>query len=187
MKESWRYCVAVARVFLGTLVAVTCVSAESQQTPVSVYLVVTAASTPARLSDGTIPLDVTIINGLDTAIGYLTYSLTPNEWHGETMNVSLVDIYRNGQRRNINRARPGCTPEEGHRSCITAPRLISGPGLHRIPAGKSLVVRIDAAKWLITDGWIPGRYTITARVDNVQIDEKRKLSVLSEPIEVVLE
>jgi len=48
-------------------------------------------------------------------------------------------------------------------------------------------ITTDARKWALRDGWLPGRYTVVARVDNLQVDDSSRLSVLSEPLEFIIE
>ena len=52
---------------------------------------------PATIKAGDpISLTVTITNGLPASIRHNTFSLEPLNWNGETVNISLVDIYREG-------------------------------------------------------------------------------------------
>lgn len=121
-----------------------------------------------------IPVSVVISNGLSDTIGFSSFSLTPNEWNGETINLSLVDITRNDGIQLLYLSRPS----------IKAPREISGVAGHRIEPGKELTVKTHLDKWKIVDGWIVGKYVATMRVERLTVDGNRcLLSVHSEPFE----
>ena len=75
-----------------------------------------------------IPLILTVSNGLSSSIYYSTFSLTPNDWNGETYNVSLVDIYRDDKAGNLYLARPK----------IDVPITISGAGRREIKPGGNI-------------------------------------------------
>lgn len=123
-----------------------------------------------------IPLAITITNGLPASIRHSTYSLEPRDWNGETVNISLVDIYRQGP-PNLYRGRPE----------VEVPIRISGMSSHEIKPGETLTVKTDARKWKLHDGWLPGRYTVTVRVDHLTLDRYSTLSVLSDPVEFRIE
>ena len=102
-----------------------------------VPVVVTGKVEPGTIKAGkSIPLTVTISNGLPASIRHNTFRLEPNDWNGETVNISLVDIYREG-------------PPNLYRSCpdVEVPIRISGMGSHEIKPGETLTVRTDARKW----------------------------------------
>ena len=120
-----------------------------------------------------VPLTITVANGLSSSIYHLTFSLTSNDWNGETYNVSLVDIYRDGNTGNLYLARPK----------IGVPITVSGVARWEIKPGEKLEIQTDARKWKLRDDWLPGRYKATVRVDNLIVDKYSTLSVLSEPIE----
>jgi hypothetical protein len=46
-------------------------------------------------------VEVDVFNGLDSEIGFLTFSLTPNAWNGEVFSVHVIDIYREGKPPSI--------------------------------------------------------------------------------------
>lgn len=123
-----------------------------------------------------IPLTISIRNGLPSSIYHATFSLVPLAWNGETANISLVDIYRD-KPFNLCLARPE----------VKVPLNISGMGQKEIKPNGSLSITTDARKWTLRDGWLPGRYTVVARVDNLQVDDSSRLSVLSEPLEFIIE
>jgi hypothetical protein len=123
-----------------------------------------------------IPLTVTITNGLPASIRHNTFRLEPTDWNGETVNISLVDIYREGT-ANLYRSRPK----------VDVPLQISGMGSHEIKPGGTLTVKTDARKWQLRDGWLPGRYKVTIRVDHLTLDRYSTLSVLSDPVEFRVE
>lgn len=123
-----------------------------------------------------IPLSVTISNGLKGPIRYSTYSLKPNDWNGETVSLTLVDIYRDGKPPKLFLERPKVKP----------PLVISGMSSKRIKSGRSLTASTDARKWKITGGWVPGKYKINVRVQvtGTTVDGNRCiLSVHSDPFE----
>ena len=118
-----------------------------------------------------IRLTVTVTNGLGGSIRFPTYRLGPTDWNGETVNVSLVDIYRDGQRRGLFLKRPAVRP----------PIKIAGMASYEIKPKQSLVVRTDARKWTLRDAWLPGRYKVTVRIDRLTLDHYAVLSVTSDP------
>ncbi len=137
-------------------------------------VVVSAEVKPKILKSGeAIPLTITVSNGLSSSSYHSTFSLTPNDWNGETCNVSLVDIYRDGKAGNLYLARPK----------IDIPMTVSGMGIREIKPGGKLEIQTDARKWKLRDGWFPGRYKVTVRINNLKIDDYSTLSVLADPIE----
>lgn len=138
-------------------------------------VVVTGTVKPAVVKAGrVIPLTVKITNGFPGNIGYTTYSLTPNDWNGETVQLTLVNIYRDGKARNLMEESPK----------INVPPIIAGMSAHDIKPGGSLAVETDASKWKIAGGWRPGKYTADVRIENLSVDGDRCiLSVYSEPFE----
>ena len=124
-------------------------------------------------NEKTIPLTITVSNNLSSSIYHSTFSVTPNDWNGETCNISLVDIYRNDKASNLYLARPK----------MEAPMTVSGMGRREIKPGGKIEIQTDARKWKLRDGWLPGRYRVTVRVDNLRVDKYSTLSVLTDPIE----
>lgn len=127
--------------------------------------------------DGPLLLRISITNGLSKDIHFSTFSLTPNAWNGETTNISLVDIFRVPQEMGRFYARP---------KIGDAPKMIAGISSHTIRPTESLSIVVDMSKWQIVDGWIPGRYKITVRADNIALDEYTQASIMSDPIDVVI-
>jgi hypothetical protein len=123
-------------------------------------------------------LRITISNGLPQEIRFATFSLTPNSWSGETTNISLVDIYRAPQPKGVFYARP---------KFGELPNFIAGMSGYRIKPRESLSVLVDISKWQIVDGWKAGKYRITVRVDNIDVDAYTKVSVMSDPVEIEIE
>jgi hypothetical protein len=143
---------------------------EERQIPVTI----TASAEPNIAKAGeSIPLTITIFNDLPASIYHSTFSLVPNDWNGETINISLVDIYRDNIQNNLYYARPD----------INTPDMIQGMGAKEVKAGGKLSIITNARKWTLRDGWLPGKYKITVRVDNLTVDKYTKISTLSEPIE----
>jgi len=50
-----------------------------------------------------LPMSVTLMNGLSKTIRFSTFATEPNEWNGETLNVSLVDVYRHHRQKSRGR------------------------------------------------------------------------------------
>ena len=143
---------------------------QERQIPV----VVSVEVKPKIVKTGeSIPLILTVSNGLSSSIYFSTFSLTPNDWNGETYHVSLVDIYRDDKADNLYLARP----------MIDVPITISGVGRREIKPGDNIKIQIDARKWKLRDDWLPGRYRVTVRIDNLKVDEYSVLSVLTDPVE----
>jgi len=142
-----------------------------------VNAVVTGQVVPAAVKAGEpIPLTVRISNGLRAPIFHDTFRLEPVDWNGETVHISLVDIYRDGVAYNLYLARPAFEGPPWQQSR-------AGPGGHEIKPGGVLEVKTDARKWTLRDGWLPGRYSVTLRVDGLRADPYCKLSVLSDSFE----
>jgi len=127
---------------------------------------------PIIQSNEPVPLSIAILNGLHSSIHISTFSLESNNWNGETLSIDLVDIRRNEDPMNLYYARPEIRP----------PTNISGPKAVEIEAGETLYIHTDARKWKLRDGWRPGQYEITLRVNNLTADNFCRLSVLSAPI-----
>ena len=120
-----------------------------------------------------IPLEITIRNGFSGAISFKSFNLKPNEWNGETPSIALYDIYRGRRPEGLFLARPAVEP----------PIAIPYMPWHRIPSGETLTISTDVRKWTIADGWLPGKYKMSLRVDNLQVDGSAALSIQGEPIE----
>jgi hypothetical protein len=150
--------------------------ARSADRQVPVFVRAEAART--AVDEGSpIGLTVTVTNGLPRVI-FLSGAWTePVDWNGETISISVVDVYRDGEPGNLLIARPD----------VTLPAGVSGIGRVGIESGRSLSVRTDARKWTLRDGWLPGSYRITVRVDNLVVDDYSTLSVTSDPIEFAVE
>ena len=142
-------------------------------------VMVTGKVDPAVVKWGeAIPIVVTIANDLPGPVNFTTFSLKPNDWNGETLNVTLVDITRDGQPGGLFLERPKVEP----------PTIISGTSNHTIKPGEQLSVSSDVRKWPIKDGWKPGKYKATVRVENLAVDVGRcRLSVQSEQFEFEIE
>lgn len=160
-------------VFVMSVLAIagTAVAADEKLIPV----VVTGKVEPAVVTQGEpIPLAVTIANDLKGTIRYSTYSLKPNDWNGETVSLTLVDVHRDGKPGGLFAQRPK----------IAVPLVVAGIGSNSIKAGESLTVSTDARKWKINGGWVPGKYSANVRIESLSVDGGRcRLSVHSEPFE----
>ena len=165
--------IVFAWMFLITLFSLFVPAYHQRQIPIVVEA--HPASEPLN-SNKPLLLRVSIYNGLSKEIRFSTLSLTPNSWNGETTNISLVDIYRDG-------------PQQGSRFLARPrlgeiPKFIAGVSCYAIKPGELLSVVIDMAKWQIRDGWMPGKYKITVRAENIYIDEYASMSVMSDPTEI---
>lgn len=122
-----------------------------------------------------IPLAVTIANDLQGTIEYHSFDLVPNDWNGETVNMTLVDVHRDGKPEGLFAQRPKM---DGR------PAEVAGIARHLIKAGERLTIKANARKWQINGGWIPGKYSVNVRVERVSVDGGRhSLSILSEPFD----
>jgi len=119
---------------------------------------------------------VNLTNGLPKSIGFPTYALKPNGWGGETVGLSLVDIYRNSVKNNLLLARPTAEP----------PYLVSGMGCEVVGPDKTLTIVTDLSQWKLRDGWLPGNYEITVRVDHIVVDSYTTVSTLSDPVRLTI-
>lgn len=139
-------------------------------------VVVTGKAETAVVKHGEpISLAVTIANDLTGTIDYQTFSLDPNDWNGETVNMTLVDVYRDGKPEGLFAQRPTLTDR---------PDVIAGISRHPIRGGERLTINANARKWQINGGWIPGKYRVNVRVERLSVDGgRRSLSVLSEPFD----
>lgn len=168
MQRRWMI-VAAALVVLAPVSAASQAQSADRQIPVFVR----GRVEPAVVMDGAaIELAVTITNGLPRAIYHSGSWTEPVGWNGETISLSVVDVYRDGQPGNLLISRPD----------VTLPRDVSGIGRARIESGRSLSIRTDARKWTLRDGWLHGSYAITVRIDNLAVDDHCSLSVVSDPI-----
>ena len=106
------------------------------------------------------------------ALFFESFSLSPNDWNGETFNVELDALYLEGKKGSCYLRRPTLEP----------PITVSGFGLEEIPAQGTMKLVVDCSKWAIRDGWIPGSYVVTFRLDRIIADKYSRLSVRSEPV-----
>jgi hypothetical protein len=158
--------------FFYALIAVASNLEGKQERQIPVIIIVEVKPEIVK-SEEVVPLTITVSNGLSSSIYHLTFSLTSNDWNGETYNISLVDIYRDGNTGNLYLERPQ----------MSVPITMSGVVRQEIKPGEKLEIQTDVRKWKLRDGWLPGRYRVTVRVDNLEVDEYSTLSVLSEPVE----
>ncbi len=156
------------------LLASVSVAGEKSVIPVSVQA---QAELAVFKSGKPLPMSVTLTNGLSKTIRFSTFAVEPNEWNGETLNISLVDIYRNGQKHNLYLARPK----------LKVPVSISGSSAHSVKPGGTLRIMIDISKWKIQGDWTKGKYELVFRMDNIIVDDKVTLSVLSDPVQLEMQ
>ena len=165
---------------LAVFVAIAPVLASAQQEGEdrAIPVFVRGQAEPAVVEAGApIELVITIANGLPRAIYHSGSWTEPVDWNGETISISVLDVYRDGEPGNLLISRPA----------VGLPSDVSGIGQVRIESGWSLSIRTDAGKWMLRDGWLPGSYVITVRVDNLVVDDHCTLSVMSDPIEFTIE
>ncbi len=159
-------------VIAGVTLGVGIVPSEPANNP-TIPISVSAGIDPDAARGRLVPLLITIGNQTEGDVGYSSYSLTPNDWNDETINLSLLDVYRDGIQRELALQRPA----------VAAPFEISGIRVRKIAPGSTLSVRTEATKWTIDGGWTPGRYEAKVRIERLIVDDGRFLvSVLSEPI-----
>jgi hypothetical protein len=124
--------------------------------------------------DKEIPFLLTLKNSTTGEVRFQTFDVKPNSWNGETIHITLVDIYRDGEKRNLYLERPKVEP----------PKKVSGMRSISLEPGQSTLIRSDIRKWKIDGGWSIGKYQVTARIENLTTDNGRcTVSVLSEPFE----
>ena len=100
---------------------------QERQIPV----VVSVEVKPKIVKSGeAVPLTIRISNDLSSSIYHLTFSLTSNDWNGETYNISLVDIYRDGKEGNLYLERPK----------MSIPITVSGMARWEIKPGEELEI-----------------------------------------------
>ncbi|MDX6290396.1 MAG: hypothetical protein QOH42_2195 [Blastocatellia bacterium] len=150
-------------------------ASAGQQRQIPITVVASPDSETLR-SGKPLLLRITISNGLPREIRFSTFSLTPNSWNGEATDITLLDIYREPRSMSLFYARPKIGDD--------APRFIAGMSSHQIKPGQSLSILVDISKWQIVDGWKAGKYRITVRADNIDIDAYTRASVLSDPVEI---
>lgn len=148
-----------------------------QQRQVPIVVEAHPVSEPLK-SNKPLLLRVSISNGLSRDIHFSTFSLTPNSWHGETINISLVDIYKPPDQMGRFLARPRISD---------TPKFVAGVAGYAIKPGESLSIVIDMAKWQIRDGWTAGKYKITVRAENISVDNYTSVTVMSDPTEIEIQ
>jgi hypothetical protein len=121
-------------------------------------------------------VEVDVFNGLDSEIGFLTFSLTPNAWNGEVFSVHVIDVYREGKLPSILISGPE----------LHTPPSISGARGERVPAKGRKRIQIDLSKWEISGGWKAGRYQFTVALANIDVDSFTTLRVTSHPAEITV-
>jgi hypothetical protein len=120
-----------------------------------------------------IPLEITIHNGLAGPVDFKSFNLNSNDWNGETPSIALYNFYRGRREEGLFLGRPSVEP----------PIVIPAMPWHRIEPGKALKVNTDVSKWTIADGWLPGKYKVALRIDNLQVDGYAGVSIAGEPFE----
>ena len=122
-------------------------------------------------------IDIEIKNELKHEIRLTAWAFSPNEWNGETGHIEFYDIYRLPRIFQIRQARPS----------MKTPEWVAAPGWYPIPAKASKTSTIDASKWEVTGGWVPGKYQLVVRVIKIDLDEHSWVSVLSDPFTIEIQ
>ncbi len=137
--------------------------AEAQREQL-IPIVVTGKVEPAAVKQGRpIPLVVTIANGLKGALYYSPDGFTPSSWNGETAHITLENVYRDGKPAGLIAQHPK----------MEAPKGFAGIRAHPIKAGESITVTTDIRRWKIPGGWVPGKYKVAIRVENLTLEGDR--------------
>lgn len=123
-----------------------------------------------------IVVEVTVTNNMPGDVGVTGFAFEPNEWHGETSTACPEDVYRDGVVLNRLIGKPEVKP----------PRTIAGPGGRGIMPGASQKIVLHLDKWTIVDGWKPGTYDVTFRVNRVVIDDYTIAMIKADPVRVVV-
>ena len=163
--------------FIATLMLISSVAVAGDKEAVIPVSVHAQAELAVFKIGKPLPMSVTLTNGLSKTIRFSTFATEPNEWNGETLNISLVDVYRDEQKRNLYLARPE----------LKVPVTISGPGARPVKPNGTLRIMIDISKWKIQRGWTKGEYELVFKMDNIIVDDKVTLSVLSDPVHVTVQ
>ena len=132
-------------------------TSQARQVPIGVRA---EAAVDTLRSGGPLPLRITITNGLRDEIYFLAYTLTPNEWNGETLTLTVFDVERAGESGRVN----------VHAPSVRVPMTLAGRGMRRIPPRDSLTWVVDLAKWQAEGGWLPGEYKFLVRPNPIHVD-----------------
>lgn len=124
---------------------------------------ITVAASVTSGDSGAMPLAVTVTNESAGLVGAATFRLTPTEWNGETINLRLLDVRRDGDPHDLGLAQPA----------VRVPLEISGMASYPIAPGAALTITTDVRKWTIVGGWAPGRYEARVRVEGLTADGGR--------------
>lgn len=147
-------------------------AAHAQEGAVPVHTRV-ALIDPSPRVGSPIRVRVTLQNRLPEALHWSTYSLAPNPWNGETLNVNLLEIHRARTTGSLFLAPPRIDP----------PRGIAGPSSHTVPPGSDLAVTVELQKWRIVEGWRAGDYRAVLELGNVSVGDGRvRLAIASDPL-----
>ena len=144
-------------------------TSQARQVPIVVRA---EAAVDTLRSGGSLPLRITIMNGLRDEIYILTYTLTPNEWNGETWGLTIFDVEREGDSTRVN----------VHAPSVRVPMMIPGRSVRRIPPRGSLTWVVDLAKWQAEGGWLPGKYKLLVRPDAIHVDRFMTAWVTSDTV-----
>lgn len=123
-----------------------------------------------------IAVEITVTNNLPGDVGVSGFAFEPNEWNGEASTACPEDIYRDGVTLNRLIGKPEVKP----------PRTISGMGGRNVKPGQSRKIVLHLNKWTIVDGWKPGTYDVTLRVNRVVIDDYAIAQIKADPVRVVV-
>ena len=167
------------RVFNVVLAAISLIFSAvsvSAETTRSLPVIVTASVPKSVQENAEIPLTIRVSNQLNNTIRVSGFTITPNDWHGETAWRRVLDIYRDKKLPSIFLKHP----------FIEAPVDTSGPGARPVSPGESLDIVTDLRKWKVLGGWIPGHYKFRVGVDGIIIDEYTTASILSDSVQFTI-
>lgn len=123
-----------------------------------------------------IAVEVTVTNNLPGDVGVTGFGFEPNEWNAETSTVCPEDVYRDGVVLNRLIGKPEVKP----------PRHVAGQSGRGVMPGASLKIVLHLDKWTIVDGWKPGTYDVTIRVNRLVIDDYAIAMIKAEPVRVIV-
>ena len=160
---------------LALVVMITFVARPAESRPSLVAVKVQADSATTKAGNP-VYLTIAITNNLDSEVLVSCLSQVPSATNAETIGITLQAIYREGR--------------EGGSIPIVRKPHIQLP--HALPVCKirphgTHTIKTDATKWGIEGGWVPGKYTASMLVEEIRVDTKVTMRVLSDLFEFRIE
>ena len=127
-----------------------------------------------------LPISITLSNQPSMPVSFTTFSTEPNEWNGETHNISLVSVYRDGEKRNLHLSHPE----------VQVPRSVTNSITYQVKPDHPLRIMLDVSKWKIEGDWVKGEYRLVFRMERVRSEYKTwsdTWHALSDPITIRIE